>query len=134
MGVGQAFNTRDKLIHAGVVLHGAGAQRIHTQVDGVVPGGEPREVADDLDLAQFWEQAGRVAMRFAEQSFRVDRGNIQRRQLVRFFARRGFLKYQALVLRLMGANFARRLSLNYCFRRRPSFKSSQLRFVTRARL
>ena len=28
---------------------------IHAEVDGVVPGGEAREVADDFDLADFGE-------------------------------------------------------------------------------
>ena len=41
-----------KLIHPRVVLHRARAQRIHAQIDGVVPRREPREVANDLDLAQ----------------------------------------------------------------------------------
>ena len=38
---------------ARVVLHGAGAQRIHAVIDGVVPGGEAREVADGFHLADF---------------------------------------------------------------------------------
>ena len=59
MRLGQAFDARHKLIDARVVLHGAGAQRIHAEVDRVVPGGEPREVADDLDLAQLGQQPRR---------------------------------------------------------------------------
>ena len=48
--VGDAIERRDRLVHARVVLHGATAQRIHAEVDGVVPGGEAGEVANDLDL------------------------------------------------------------------------------------
>ena len=58
MRLGQPLDARDKLVHARVVLHGAGAQRIHAQVDGVVPRGEPREVANDFDLAQLRQQPG----------------------------------------------------------------------------
>ena len=68
MRLGQALDARDKFVHARVVLHGAGAERIHAEVDGVVPGGEAREVADDLDLAELREQAGHLAVRVAEQS------------------------------------------------------------------
>ena len=57
MGLGEAFNAGDQLVDARVVLHGAGAERIHAQVDGVVPGGEAREVANDFDLAQLGQQA-----------------------------------------------------------------------------
>ena len=48
---------RDHLIHPRVVLHGAASQRIHPQVDRVVPRREPREVADDLNLAQLRHHA-----------------------------------------------------------------------------
>ncbi len=51
----QAFDARHLLIHARVVLHGAGAERIEAQIDGVVPGGEAREVADDFHFADFRE-------------------------------------------------------------------------------
>ena len=67
MRFGQAFDARDELVHARVVLHGARAQRIHAEIDGVVPGGEAREVADDFDLAQLRQQARRLAVRIAQQ-------------------------------------------------------------------
>ena len=56
MRFGEALDARDGFVDARVVLHGAGAERIHAQVDGVVPRREPREVADDLDLAKLREQ------------------------------------------------------------------------------
>jgi hypothetical protein len=55
MRPGEAFGARDQLVDARVVLHGAGAQRIHAVVDGVVPGGEAREVADSFHFADFGE-------------------------------------------------------------------------------
>ena len=66
MRLGQALDAGDELVDARVVLHGAGAERIHAEIDGVVPGGEAREVADDLDLAQLGEQPG--ALRCASPS------------------------------------------------------------------
>ena len=68
---GDAVEARDEFIDARVVLHGAGAERIHAQIDGVVPGGKAREVADDFDFADFGEtfDAGRAVMfseRFAD--------------------------------------------------------------------
>ncbi len=106
MRLGEAFDAGDSLIDARVVLHGAGAQRIHAQIDGVVPCREPGEVADDLDLAQLGQQTGGGAMCRAQQRRGVDGGHIQRRQLVGALARRGFLEDQRLVLGLVGADFA----------------------------
>src|SRR5713226_3705578 len=51
MPVGQAIKPGDYFVHPWVVLHGAGAQRIHTEINGVVPGRKAREVTDDFDLA-----------------------------------------------------------------------------------
>ena len=70
MRFGDAFEAGDEFVDARVVLHGAAAQRIHAEIDGVVPGGEAREVADDLDLAQLGHQAqvARVRLRPAELS------------------------------------------------------------------
>ena len=51
----EAFGARDQFVHARVVLHGARPQRIHAVVDGVVPGGEAREVADSFHFADFGE-------------------------------------------------------------------------------
>ena len=46
---------RHKFVHARIVFHGAGAQRIHAQVDCVIPGGKPRKVTEHFDLADFGE-------------------------------------------------------------------------------
>ena len=53
MAVGDAVQPRHDFVHPRVVLHRAGAERIHAEIDGVIPGGKAREVADDFDLAHF---------------------------------------------------------------------------------
>ncbi len=57
----QAFGARHQFVDARVVLHGAGAQRIHAVIDGVVPGGKAREVADGFHFADFREAFDFVA-------------------------------------------------------------------------
>jgi hypothetical protein len=63
-------------------------------------------VADDFDFAQLGQQAGRGAMRSAEQGGGIDGGHVERRHFVSALAGRGFLEDQRLVLRLVGADFA----------------------------
>ena len=46
MRPGEAFGARHHFVDPRVVLHGAGTERVHAVIDGVVPGGEAREVAD----------------------------------------------------------------------------------------
>ena len=58
---GDAVEASDKFVYARVVFHGAGAQRIHAEIDGVVPGGKSRKVADDFDFADFGEAFYSVA-------------------------------------------------------------------------
>src|SRR2546428_680036 len=50
---GDPIKTGYEFIDARVVLHCAGAQRIHTEVDGVVPRRKAREVPEYFDLAHF---------------------------------------------------------------------------------
>ena len=104
--LGQALDAGNVLIDARVVFHGAGAERIHAEIDGVVPCGEAREVADDFDLAQLGEFRWFIAVCSAEECGGVDRGDIERGHFVGFFAGRGFLEDQRFVLRLVGADFA----------------------------
>ena len=80
MGSGDAFEAGDDLVDARVVLHGAGAERVHAEIDGVIPGGEAGEVADDLDLADLGERGGRGAQRVAEFGGGIDFGNVERRR------------------------------------------------------
>ena len=77
----QAFDARHLLIHARIVFHGAGAQRIKAEIDGVVLRGEAREVTDRLHLAHFGKAldfGARVAS--AQRGRRIDGGNIQGRE------------------------------------------------------
>jgi hypothetical protein len=106
MAVGEAFDARDKFVHARVVLHGAGAQRIHSEIDGVIPRREPREVADDFDLAHFGHIAEILALLLAEQFRRIYFRDIERRQLPRRFAGRRFLENQSFVLADVTRGFA----------------------------
>ena len=108
MRFGDALKARDEFVDPRVVLHGAAAQRVHAQIDGIVPGGEAGEVADDLDLAQLGHNAQVRAGSFAQQAFRIHFGHIQRGHLVGLFARRRLLKDQGLVLRKVPAHFVAR--------------------------
>ena len=51
----QAFDARYQFIDPRVVFHGAGTQRVHAVIDGVVPGGKACEVADGFHFAHFGE-------------------------------------------------------------------------------
>ena len=104
---GEAFQARDKFVDPRVVLHGAGTQRIHAEIDGVIPGGKASEVADDFDLADFRKTFDGCAGKFrAENGDRIDRRNIERRQFHAAFAGKGMLEDQPFVLAGMRAHFA----------------------------
>ena len=49
----EAFGARDQFVDARVVLHGAGAERIEAEINGVIPSGEAGEVAEGFELADF---------------------------------------------------------------------------------
>jgi hypothetical protein len=55
MRPGESFDARHLLVHARIVFHGAGAERIEAEIDGVVLRGEAREVADGFHFADFGE-------------------------------------------------------------------------------
>ena len=80
MSVGQALEAHHQFVHARVVLHGARTQGIHSQIDGVVPGGDPGEVADDFDLAHFGHVAQIFSFGRSQERGGVHLGNIERRQ------------------------------------------------------
>ena len=99
MSVGDALDAGDDFVDARVVLHGAGAERIHAEIDGVIPGGEAREVADDFDLADL----GHVAEVFALSACRAAlRCQLRARRAaaasIGALAGRGLLEDQAFVL------------------------------------
>jgi hypothetical protein len=98
MGLRDALEAGDELVHPRVVFHGAAAQRIHAEIDGIVPGGETGEVANDLDLAQFGHQSQIRAGRLAQQVYRIDVRHIEGRHFVGLLTRRRLFKYQGLIL------------------------------------
>ena len=55
MEMSKPLHPRNFLIHLWIVFHRAGAQRIKTAVDAVVPLRKPGEVANHIDLAQLWK-------------------------------------------------------------------------------
>ncbi len=77
MTIGQSFQACHHFIYARVVLHRARAQGIHAQVDRIVPGGEPREVADDFDFTHLGHLAKVLAFRGSEQFCGVDLRHIE---------------------------------------------------------
>ena len=104
----QAFQPRDGLVDARVVLHGARAERIHAEVDRVVPRRQPREVANDLDFAQLGHDAQVVAADgVAEQGSGIHRWYVQLGETVGLLAGRGLLKDERFVLVDGGSGLAR---------------------------
>ena len=77
MGPGETFGACDEFVHARVVLHGAGAEGIEAEINGVIPSGEAGEVAEGFELADFGEvfDLG-TDVAFAEDCFGVDRRDI----------------------------------------------------------
>src|SRR6185503_9558088 len=53
MKICKSWNPRHTFIEARIVLHRAGAQRVHANVDRVVPGRHANEVTDDINFADF---------------------------------------------------------------------------------
>ena len=101
----EAVEARYEFVYARIVFHGAGAERIHAQINRVIPGGEAREVANDFDFADFGEAFDFAARESAEFFGGVNRGDIERRQFDAAFARRGFFEDQPFVLRDVAARF-----------------------------
>ena len=50
-----AIQARHEFVHPRIVFHRARAQRVHAEINGVIPGGKPREVPQHFDLAYFRE-------------------------------------------------------------------------------
>src|SRR5262247_1432192 len=94
-----SFEPRHKLVHAGVVLHGARAKRIHAEVDGVIPRGKTREVAEHLDFAHFRKAFNTFAAKVSAERLSWFRsGYVEWRQFKRALSGRRLLEDQAFVL------------------------------------
>ena len=99
MRFGDAFETRYVLVDARVVFHGAGAKRIHAEVDRVIPRRKPREVANHFDFTDFGEIFHAAAAMTCAKSLRgIDCRHVERRQFERALAGRGLLEDQPFVL------------------------------------
>ncbi len=106
MRPGQAFDARYLFVHARVVLHGARAERIEAEIDGVIVRGEPGEMADGFyfaDLGEIGDFSARVLS--AERRGGIDSGNVERRKLVAPLAGRTALKQERFVLVYVRADF-----------------------------
>ncbi len=106
MRFGQALDARDEFVDARVVFHGAGAERIHAEIDGIVPGGKAREVADNFDLGELGELRSLIAPCGAQKECGIYCRDVERREFVGALAGRRFLEEQGLVLRLVRADLA----------------------------
>src|SRR6266849_10544158 len=94
-----AIKPGHEFIDAWVVLHRAGAQRIHAQVNGVVPRRKPSEVAENFDLTHFGEPFdAAVAMIRAESLGGIGGGYVEWRQFERALSRRRLLENQPFAL------------------------------------
>src|SRR5580704_15876113 len=106
MPVRDSLHARHSFIHARVVLHGARAQRIHAQVDRVIPRREPGEMANDFDLTDFGHASEVFSFGRSEKLRRIDFRYIERWQFPRGFARRGLFEDQAFILIDVAGGFA----------------------------
>src|SRR5260370_40729198 len=105
MGPGEAFGARHQFVDPRVVLHGAGTERIHAVIDGVVPGGKAGAVADGLYLADFGEAFDFLAHVLGAERFGgVHRGDIEFGELVGFLARGTALKKERFILGDVGGD------------------------------
>ena len=103
---GDAVEARDKFIHARVVLHRARPERIHAQIDRVIPRGKPREMADDFDFADFGESRNLLAgVVRAQRRLRVHGRHIERREFDAALAGRRLFEDQPFVLADVAASF-----------------------------
>jgi len=95
----EAGQPRNMLVHPRVVFHGAGAEWVHSQINGVIPRGKTREVTDYFDFADFRKTFHAAATVGAAQGFRRINGrNIERRKIKRPFPWRRFLENQPGIL------------------------------------
>src|SRR5258708_16249954 len=94
-----AIKPGHEFIDTRVVLHRAGAQWIHAQVDGVVPRRKAREVAENFDLADFGKSFDTRAPVIGTESLGgIGGGYVERRQFERALTRRRLLEDQPFTL------------------------------------
>src|ERR1700722_2244789 len=104
---GEAFETRDEFVDARIVFHGAGTQRIHSEINRVIPGGKTGEMANDFDFADFGKTLdGRAGKFRAERGDRVNFRDVERGQFHAALAGNRVFENQAFVLAGVRTNFA----------------------------
>src|SRR6185312_16283657 len=108
----QALSARNGFVDARVVLHGAGPERVHAEIDRVVPRGKAREVAEHFDFAHFGKVFDGGADVSRAEGFRgIYFRNVERGELIAVLARRAALENQAFVLGEMAADLGRNHAL-----------------------
>src|SRR5215472_6181547 len=96
---GDPVEASDKFVYARVVLHSAGTQWVHPQVDRIIPVGKPRKVANHFNLANLGKALDAfAAVCGAQRLCRVDGRHIEGWQFKRALSRRRFLENQSLIL------------------------------------
>ena len=78
VGVGEARIAAGDFVDLWVVLHGTGAQRVQTEVNGIIFLGEAGEVAHNAHLGNFREgqpSARKFLREFGQRNFRFGEGN-----------------------------------------------------------
>src|SRR5215467_4595346 len=94
-----AVEAGDKFVDPRVVFHRAGAERVHPEINCVVPRGQAREMADDFDFADLRKSFDAFpASEGAKGCRRVDSWYVNRRQFKGALTRRGLLEDQAFTL------------------------------------
>src|SRR5688572_3497791 len=107
MKIGVTRDPRGLFIEPRVVLHRARTERIHAEVDRIIPRGHPRKMPNDIYLGNFGHSieivvASQFCWNDAVDTYRID---VEFRQVVTYAAGLRTLKYQPLVLCRMLCNF-----------------------------
>ncbi len=55
MGPGEPLKRGQFFMDLGIILHGAGAQRVHARINAEIPCGQPRVMANQIHLTQLWK-------------------------------------------------------------------------------
>ena len=94
----ETFQACHSLVDLGVVFHRARAKRIQTQVDVVVPGREPGEMADHIHLTQLRHAVDLAAQKlWVHQIAHLLKGHVQRRKIERTAPGRSLLEEQRFI-------------------------------------
>src|SRR5215472_5791804 len=98
MRIGDPVKPRNCLVHTRIVFHRAGSQRIHSEIDSVVPRRKPREVTDNFNLADLGHVAEIFSLCVPQELVRIYVRDIKCSQLPCGFAGRRLLEDQAFIL------------------------------------